>query len=495
MTHYLHFYELTKAPFSPSPATEFPYWNPARQELRRTFGRAIAERKGLLMLTGEEGIGKTTLLLSVLESAARQPLKVIFASLDATSPHRLFSTLIRELAQDAPTQEGVVVPVSQPVLETSVTEDEGHVSFSSLPTLLLREYQRGVTVVLVIDDAHTSSVQSLLQLCRLTKLRVEGKALVQIILAGRPALARMVDSPRLWQLRRQLTVRATVAPLSTPESQAYLHRRLAVVASGETPIVWTEGITLLAQHGHGNPRLLNMLGHEMLSAGLAAQQRPITTALVRQVLPTASQHSLERTLISRSWSFLKKAAGVAIAIGGMTTLSIAGASYLRSESSSPVSAMTQQPVVVDGANVLAIETPAQERTAETDISQQVVTPPEQPSGALLPPSVSAPASPSPNEPIPAANQRMRKLQHSAPSPEKKVTKAAKLPVVKSSMVKPQGKKPQVVKPHVRPLPQQQITVRHSSPPRKTLLHQRAGGGASSVKTSTRKKGTDRLFDE
>lgn len=492
MTHYLHFYELAKAPFSPSPATEFPYWSPARQELRRTFGRAIAERKGLLMLTGEGGIGKTTLLLSVLESAARQPLKVIFASLDATFPRSFFTTLVRELAQDAPPEETAVAPVSQPVLEISATGDEGIASFPSLSTWLLKEYQRGVTVVLVIDDAHTSSVPSLLQLCHLTKLRVEGKALVQIILIGRPALARMVDSLRLWRLRRQLAVRACVAPLSTPESQAYLHRRLAVVAYGKTPIVWAEGITLLAQHGHGNPRLLNMLGHEVLSAGLAVQQRPISIATVRQVLPSVAQKSLERTLISRTLPLLKKAAGVAIAVGGMTTLSLAGASYLRSESAPlPVAAVTAKPTDV---SIFVAETTPQETTAETDTSQKVVIPLEQPSGA--PSRLSAPTlvTPLPHEPTKAANQRTQKLQPSAPSPEKKVTKAAKPHVVKPSIVKPQGAKPQVVKPHVRPLPQQQTTVKRSSSLRKNLLSQRMGG-SSPANTSTRKRGTDQLFDE
>lgn len=81
MTHYLHFYELAKAPFSPSADSEFLYWSPARQELCHTLARAIAERKGLMILTGEEGVGKTTLLHAVLERAALRPLKV-------TSPPR-----------------------------------------------------------------------------------------------------------------------------------------------------------------------------------------------------------------------------------------------------------------------------------------------------------------------------------------------------------------------------------------------------------------------
>lgn len=70
MTHYLHFYELAKAPFSPSADAEFLYWSPARQKLRQTLERAIAERRGLMMLTGAEGVGKTTLLQAVLERAA-----------------------------------------------------------------------------------------------------------------------------------------------------------------------------------------------------------------------------------------------------------------------------------------------------------------------------------------------------------------------------------------------------------------------------------------
>ncbi len=241
MAHYLHFYELAKAPFSPSADSDFLYWSPARQELRHTLARAIAERKGLMMLTGEEGVGKTTLLHAVLERAALRPLKVVFAPLGTTSSPSLLETLVHELAQDATRDDAAATPHSQLVLETYATENEGTASFHSLSTLLMEEYRRGVNVVLVIDDAQTYSAGSLLWLRRLAKLRVEGKALVQILLVGGPAFDVAVDSPRLWRLRRQLAVRLSMAPLSVRESQAYLHRRLVATACGETPVLWPEG--------------------------------------------------------------------------------------------------------------------------------------------------------------------------------------------------------------------------------------------------------------
>src|SRR5262245_46518525 len=97
MAQYLDFYEFARAPFGPSADSEFLYWSPARQELCRTFVRAIAERKGLMMLTGAGGVGKTTLLQAVLERAALQPLKVIFVPPDSSSLLSLFTTLVQKL--------------------------------------------------------------------------------------------------------------------------------------------------------------------------------------------------------------------------------------------------------------------------------------------------------------------------------------------------------------------------------------------------------------
>jgi general secretion pathway protein A len=355
MTHYLHFYELAKAPFSPSADSEFLYWSPARQELRQTFVRAIAERKGLMMLTGEEGVGKTTLLQAVLERAALRPVKVVFAPLSAASSSSLLATLVRELEQDATRDDAATTPHAQLVLETYATENGESASFHYLSTLLMEEYRRGVNVVLVIDDAQAYSAGRLLWLRRLAKLRVEGKALVQILLVGGPAFDETVNRPWLWRLRRQLAVRLSMAPLSVRESQAYLHRRLAATACGETPVLWPEGITLLAQHGHGLPRLLNMLGHDALSAGLVAEQRPISTQIVRSVLPEVVQPSQAHPLFSRMLPLVKKAAGLAIVVGGMMTLSLSGASYLRSESSpTVVSAVAAKP---DEISPLATEPP------------------------------------------------------------------------------------------------------------------------------------------
>ncbi len=480
MAHYLHFYELAKAPFSPSADSDFLYWSPARQELRHTLARAIAEHKGLMMLTGEEGVGKTTLLHAVLERAALRPLKVVFAPLGTTSSPSLLETLVHELAQDATRDDAAATPHSQLVLETYATENEGTASFHSLSTLLMEEYRRGVNVVLVIDDAQTYSAGSLLWLRRLVKLRVEGKALVQILLVGGPAFDVAVDSPRLWRLRRQLAVRLSMAPLSVRESQAYLHRRLVATACGETPVLWPEGIALLAQHGHGLPRLLNMLGHDALSAGLVAEQRPISTEIVRGVLPKVIRQSQEHPLFSRTLPLMKKAAGFAIVVGGMTTLSLSGASYLRSESApTVVSAVTAKPNEI---SPLATEPPPKPPPREMANRQEVrlweaapltPTPLREP---FVPqkPTYEAATSPMPAE---TARSSARTLKAAPPtqqpkknSPlvkEEKVAKGAK-----SSTVKPHAGKPKVTSP-----PRQRETI------------------SPHVKTTTRKVNKDQLFDE
>lgn len=373
MAQYLDFYEFARAPFSPSADSEFLYWSPARQELCRTFVRAIAERKGLMMLTGAGGVGKTTLLHAVLEGAALQPLKVIFAPPDSSSLLGLFTTLVQKLEVTEQREKSALAssaPHHQSVHHTYSTRNELTTLLRNVSTLLMDEYTRGVNVVLIIDDAHAYSARSLLRLCHLTTLRVEEKALVQVVLVGRPALDLRVDNLRLWRLRRQLAVRRFVSPLTLHESRTYLQRRLAAVAYGKTPVLLLEGMALLAKHGHGIPRLLNMLGHDALTAGLVAAQRPIPIDVVRSVLPSYSQNSPQSTHFFRALPLMRKAAGMAIVIGGMTTLSLAGVSYLRSEPSSAIlPSLAAKPVDV---NSLEADTIPKETMGETAASQMVV---------------------------------------------------------------------------------------------------------------------------
>ena len=287
---------------------------------------------------------------------------MIFAALDTDGPLSFLKTLVHELEEDAPRKDGSALD-QQLVLETYATRDESTALFHYLSSLLMGEYRRGVNVVLVIDDAHTYPTKSLLRLCRLTNLRVEGKSLVQIILVGRPALVETINDFRLWRVRRQLAVRVCVAPLTAQESQMYLHRRLtaAAAAYGEPPVLWPEGVALLAKRGQGIPRLLNMYGHDVLSAGVAAEQRCIATDLVRSVLPEAAPKWQEHALFSPTVPLMRTVAGLVIILAGMITLSVSGASYLRA---TPLPPLVSSNVRLDDSAPFQRERARKETTRE-----------------------------------------------------------------------------------------------------------------------------------
>jgi len=145
MAQYLDFYGFARTPFSPSADAEFLYWSPAWQELCRTFVRAIAERKGLMMLTGAGGAGKTTLLHAVLEGAALQPLKVIFAPPDSSSLLGIFTTIVQKLVVTEQREKSALVsstPHHQSVHHTYSTRNELITLLRNVSTLLMDEYTR-----------------------------------------------------------------------------------------------------------------------------------------------------------------------------------------------------------------------------------------------------------------------------------------------------------------------------------------------------------------
>ncbi len=223
-----------------------------------------------------------------------------------------------------------------------------------------------------------------------------------------------------------------------------------------------------------------MLGHDALSAGLVAEQRPISTEIVRGVLPKVIRQSQEHPLFSRTLPLMKKAAGFAIVVGGMTTLSLSGASYLRSESApTVVSAVTAKPNEI---SPLATEPPPKPPPREMANRQEVrlweaaplaPTPlrepfvPQKPTYEAATSPMQAETARSSARTPKAAPPPQQPKKNSPPVKEEKVAKGAK-----SSTVKPHAGKPKVTSP-----PRQRETI------------------SPHVKTTTRKVNKDQLFDE
>ena len=240
MAQYLHFYGFAKAPFCPGTNSEDLYWSPSRRRLCSTLARAITERRGLILLTGEEGVGKTTLLLAALERITTQTHKVISIPAPSYSFLEILRTLSWELAISAQRKKAMPSFPSEHELlglEPSAQRREISTILRYLTNRLMDENAGGRGPVLVLDDAHFYSVRTLQQLQQLTGLQAKGRPLLQIVLVGQPELERKMNLLPLWRLRRQLALRVVLPPLTLNESLAYLCHRLAAVMEGGGPSI------------------------------------------------------------------------------------------------------------------------------------------------------------------------------------------------------------------------------------------------------------------
>jgi general secretion pathway protein A len=544
MAQYLNFYGFDRAPFCPGVTPEALYWSPSWRQLCDRLGNAIAERKGLIMLTGEEGIGKTTLLRAALKSMKELSLEVITISADGHSLPELLETLEEKLHASLWTTELSSSSSSPHKALVFKTYGRGDTISDSLPyfsSLLGETHARGMRVVVVIDDAHACSVKSLRQLRRLAGLRIKGEPLLQVILVGRPELEWKTKFFPLWRLRRQLALRTCLPPLTLNESLAYLRHRLAEVTEEQEPVFAPNTLALIAGLGDGNPYRLNVLGHNALVKGYETQQRPIPPESLVHLLRHVGNDLKKSVPVSPPLLPFLRMTGVGMVVGGIAVLSLAGFfSFWQGYSPTVVSSLRVEPAIAG----MVTEAPPQEVTAgEKSIPQLQEGIPEKinslgeegwgqaPTRVSPPPEIIRPEPQyDRGEVVPSAppipvkvdidrqptSKRKPQQAHGKSvvttrkpgtlSPRLNRTQVAARPRVRISPAKTLAKKPKdaspakggnttkVAKAKVKTTPQQSTVARRSSPSQKKPQQQRVVQ-QSPVRTLTQNTNHDRLFDE
>lgn len=544
MAQYLNFYGFDNAPFCPGATPEALYWSPLRQQLCGRLGHAIAERKGLIMLTGEEGIGKTTLLRAALERVEELSLEVIMISADGHSFPELLETLEDELHSSLWTTDMSSSSSSPPKALVFKTYGRGDTISDSLPyfsSLLAEIHARGMRVVLVIDDAHACSVRSLQQLRRLAGLRTNGEPLLQVILVGRPELEWKMNLFPLWRLRRQLALRAFLPPLTLNESLAYLRHRLAAETKEQDSVFAPDTLTLLAGIGDGNPYRLNVLGHNALVRGYETQQRPIPLESLTHLLQHVGNDLKKSGHGSPPLLPLLRMTGMGLVVGGIAVLSLAGFfSFWQGHSPTVVSSLHVEPAIAG----MVAEAPPQEVTTSDDpmLRPQEVIPEEinsleegwvhapvrvSPSPEIVRPEpwhdrveVAPPAPSTPTKADLGSRSTVKRRPQQTQGRSVVTTRkpgapslrlldriqAAARPQVRTSPVKTLAQKPKSISPakgenatkmakaKLKTTPQQSPVAKRSSPSQKKLSQQRVVQQLP-TRTLTQSTNYDRLFDE
>jgi type II secretory pathway predicted ATPase ExeA len=149
---------------------------------------------------------------------------------------------------------------------------------------LLQRHQKGLTTILVVDEAHHLSLEVLEEIRLLTNLETSQQKLLQIILAGQPELDPKLDSHELRQLKQRIALRCHLDPLSAQETREYMRRRLQIAgATGAVQIFSGPAIEAVFSHSRGFPRLINTICENALLAGYAKHAATITSEIIDDV--------------------------------------------------------------------------------------------------------------------------------------------------------------------------------------------------------------------
>ena len=262
---YQEFYHLKKEPFHITPDPEFLFLSPSHKQALGSIVYGVRNRKGFIVITGEVGVGKTTILRSYLEGVAKQKTKVVYIFNTNVSFKNLLKTIYKELGID---------PKSSDIVEM----------LNQLYQFLMEEYKLGNTVLLIADEAQNMPIETLENLRMLSNLETSTDKLLQIVLIGQYEFEDILNLYELRQLKQRIVLRSTIVPLSQKESMAYIKHRLEKASLNGNTIFTKGAMKRIVKEAKGIPRVLNILCDNALITGFGYKARSVNAKIVEEVI-------------------------------------------------------------------------------------------------------------------------------------------------------------------------------------------------------------------
>ncbi len=273
---YKDFFGLKANPFNVNPDPRFLFLTRHTEEALACLTYGIQSRKGFVLLTGEVGTGKTTLLNKLMEWLRVQQVATAFIFNSQMNVPQFLEYMMADFGIPCDSKSK-----SQILLK--------------LYNWLLDRYRAGETAVLIVDEAQNLSDEVLEEIRLMTNLETFTEKLLQIVVVGQPELEQKLKQPNLRQLRQRLTLRAKTHPLTLEETKAYVAQRLRIAGSNGQQIFDPEALAFIHRYSAGIPRVVNLICEHCLVSAFVDHEKVIRSSVVEAV---ARDFDLGETSIS-----------------------------------------------------------------------------------------------------------------------------------------------------------------------------------------------------
>jgi len=329
---YEAFYGLKERPFELVPNPRFLFLTPRQREALSNLQYGLTTARGLTLLLGEAGTGKTTLVQAALADVSESAVKVVLMSNPTLTRSEFYEFLASAfgLSGDAATSKTRFL--------------------FELRRELTERFQEGTLSALVIDEAQSIPYELLEEIRLLSNIETTTTKLLNVVLAGQPELSDRLNDTSLRQLKQRISLRCQLKPMELNETASYIAGRIRIAGGRPEQVFTREAVGAVFEASGGLPRTVNVIADNALIGGFAAQVKPINAAFVEDVC--------------RDFDITAAPApSTAIAVG----------------SAAPVSSLSDQDVVTDAARpdrphlVTAPSVPAV-ATGEAPVLESSVTP-------------------------------------------------------------------------------------------------------------------------
>jgi type II secretory pathway predicted ATPase ExeA len=261
---YLDHFKLTDLPFRLSPDPSFLYLSQIHSRAKAYMESTIWFADGFVVITGEIGSGKTTLIETFLREIDQD---VVVAQINQTqiTPVEFLQAMLVQFGFS---------PFKMRKAELLATINE----------FLIEQYSKGRKVLLIVDEAQNLSQKVLEELRLLSGVETTRQKVLHIILAGQPELADKLDAPELVQLMQRVRLRFHLTALTEPDTTEYVRHRLRVAGAGDRELFEPETFPVIYRYTGGTPRLVNTLCDTAMLVAFAKDRQTVSTAELHEAI-------------------------------------------------------------------------------------------------------------------------------------------------------------------------------------------------------------------